>query len=184
MPRVPLKNSISRSGPRGRRHAWHYSSHLYNRSLESLKDDGTPQDPQKSFLLNAEAAESAMHEAVLSMGWFYLNGVGVAQDIRQAKRWYRKSARQGDPRAMFSLGQMAYDQGDYQDALVWFGRAADRGHSRSIFWIGKLLWRGYSVPQDKKQAMALFQRAAREKVPAARRLLRFLSRPLSHPAHL
>jgi hypothetical protein len=47
------------------------------------------------------------------MGWFLLNGYGVAKDLAAAESWYRKAARQGDARAMFSLGQMAYDARDY-----------------------------------------------------------------------
>jgi hypothetical protein len=110
------------------------------------------------------------------MGWFYLNGVGVEKDIEQAKRWYRKSARQGEPMAMFSLGQIACDQRNFEDALLWFKRAADNGHARSSFWIGKLYWRGNGVRMDRKRATALFQKAAVQKVVAAKRVLRFLSR--------
>jgi uncharacterized protein len=120
-----------------------------------------------------------MRDAVLAMGWFYLNGVGVEQDSERAQRWYRKLARQGDSRAMFSLGQMAYDERDYVDALMWFRRAADKGHARSLFWIGKLFWRGQGVPEDRKQARALFQKAGTEKVSEAQRVLRFLSRNTS-----
>jgi TPR repeat protein len=151
--------------------------------LQSLHGYRAQEDPQKSFLLNAQAAESGMRDAVLAMGWFYLNGVGVEPDLEEARRWYRKSARQGDPRAMFSLGQMAYDERDHADALVWFRRAADKGHARSLFWIGKLLWRGSGIPTDKKQAMTLFQKAAAAKIPEARRVLRFLSRDTTRPKH-
>jgi len=170
-----------RAGDKGSRHRWNYSFRLYNHSLQCLEGQGAPQDPRKAFLLNAQAAESGMCDAVLAMGWFYLNGVGVEKDSQQARRWYRKSARQGDPRAMFSLGQMAYDQQEFEDALVWFTRAADKGHARSLFWIGKLFWRGHGVPMDKKHAVTLFQKAAAEKVPAAQRLLKFLSRTTPHP---
>lgn len=181
MTRLPPKNSVSGSGARGtrHRHRWNYPSYLYSRSLASLDGKGEPEDPRKSFLLNAQAAKSGLRDAVLAMGWFYLNGVGVDQDREQAKRWYRKSARQGDPMAMFSLGQMAYDERDYADALVWFRRAADKGHARSLFCIGKLFWRGHGVPMDRKYAMSLFQKAAVDKVPVARRVLRFLSRNIS-----
>ena len=174
--RTPSNNSLPRAGARGSRHSWNYPSHLYNLSLQSLRGYKAQEDPQKSFLLNAQAAESGMRDAVLAMGWFYLNGVGVEPDLEEAKRWYRKSARQGDPSAMFSLGQMAYDERDHADALVWFRRAADKGHSRSLFWIGKLLWRGLGTPADKKQAMMYFQKGAVAKVPEARRVVRFLSR--------
>ena len=94
-----------------------------------------------------------MRDAVLAMGWFYLNGVGVEPNLEEAKRWYRKSARQGDSRAMFSLGQMAYDERDYADALLWFKRASDKDHDRSLFWIGKLSWRGLGIPIDKKLSL-------------------------------
>jgi hypothetical protein len=170
-------NSLARVANKGSRHPSNLPAHIYNRSLGSLHGEGTPEDARKAFLLNLQAAESGMHDAVLAMGWFYLNGVGVERDDEQAQSWYRKSARQGEPMAMFSLGQMAFEQKDYAEAMVWFRRAADKGHSRSLFWIGKLLWRGAGVPLDKKQAMELFQKASREKVLVARRVLRFLSRP-------
>ncbi len=158
------------------RHNWGHPSYLYNRSLESLTGQHAPEDAHKSFKLNSQAAESGMKDAVLAMGWFYLNGVGVEQDIEQARRWYRKSARQGDSRAMFSLGQMAYIERDFADAQVWFRRAIDKGHARSLFWLGKLYWRGYGVSEDRKQAMAHFQKAAANQDPEARRVLRFWSR--------
>jgi TPR repeat protein len=140
-----------------------------------------PKDPQKSFDLNSRAAESGNHDAVLAMGWFYHNGVGVEPDMNLAKRWYKKSARQGEPMAMFGLGQLAYDQGEYADAMAWFKRAAEKGHSRSLFWIGKLFWKGRGVHVDRKLAISFFRKAAAQKVPAAQRTLTFLSRnaPLS-----
>ena len=176
MTRTLTNKSLARSSNRGIRHRWNYPSYLYNRSLESLTGQHAREDAEKSFMLNSRAAESGMKDAVLAMGWFYLNGVGVGQDIEQARRWYRKSARQGDPRAMFSLGQMAYDEQDFVDAEVWFRRASDTGHSRSLFWLAKLYWRGDGVSEDRKQAMMLFQKAGASKVPEARRVLRFLSR--------
>jgi TPR repeat protein len=176
MTRALANNSLARSGNRGTRHHWNYPFYLYNRSLESLTGLRAREDEHQSFMLNSQAAESGMRDAVLAMGWFYLNGVGVEQDMEQARRWYRKSARQGDSRAMFSLGQMAYDERDFADAQVWFRRASDKGHARSLFWLGKLYWRGYGVSEDRKQAMALFQKAAANKIPEARRVLRFWSR--------
>jgi uncharacterized protein len=177
---APPNNSLARTGDRSSRHHWNYPSHLYNRSLESLTGQRAREDAHKSFMLNSQAAESGMRDAVLAMGWFYLNGVGVERDAEQARRWYRKSARQGDSRAMFSLGQMAYDEQDFADAQVWFRRASEKGHARSSFWLGKLYWRGNGVPKDRKQAMELFQNAAGNKVPEARRALRFLSRKSRH----
>ena len=89
---------------------------LYNQSLNYLYEKGVQKDFKKSFHLNAEAAKSGHHDATLAMGWFYLNACGVLEDIDKAKFWYKKSARQGDSRAMFSLGQIAYFEYDYKNA--------------------------------------------------------------------
>src|SRR5208283_3506668 len=75
----------------------------YNRSLRLIDNNDA-----EAFRLNCMAAENGMHDAVLAMGWFYLNGVGVEADEEEAIQWYRRSARQGEPRAMFSLGYIAY----------------------------------------------------------------------------
>jgi TPR repeat protein len=149
---------------------------LYSRSLEYLDGKGIPKDERLAFVLNQEAAEQGYGDAVLAMGWFYLNGVGVDVDLDEAERWYRKSARQGDPSAMFSLGQIAYNRHSYGDALTWLKRATDKGHSRSLFWLGKLNWHGRGVARNKKQAMTLFQKAAAKKVREAQRAVRFLAR--------
>jgi uncharacterized protein len=149
---------------------------LYNCSLNCLDGEGVPKDLAKSFALNAEAASAGHADAVLAMGWFYLNGAGVKRDVEQARKWYRKSARRGEPKTMFSLGQIAYDERNFRDAVTWFKRAVDAGHSRSRYWFGKLYWRGHGVAEDRKEAMRLFHRAATDKVTEAQRVLRFLSR--------
>ena len=147
---------------------------LYNQSLDLLNGHGVAKDEELSFRLNAEAAEEGHADAVLAMGWFYHSGVGVPRDIERARRWYRDSARRGDTRAMFSLGQIAYDEGDYSNALVWFRRASDARHHRSLYFIGRHYWRGHGVEQDEKEAMRYFHRAASHKVSEAQRVLRFL----------
>jgi TPR repeat protein len=97
-------------------------NHLYQQSLDLLLGRGVPKDESRPFAVNSEAAHHGHADAVLAMGWFYLNGVGVAANTEQATKRYRDSARRGEPRAMFSLGQIAYDSGDV------LTRAANAGH--------------------------------------------------------
>lgn len=149
-------------------------TYLYNESLDLLQGHGVAKNERRAFDLNAEAAHGGYADAVLARGWFYLNGVGVERDIGRARRWYRESARRGEPKAMFSLGQIACDERDFPDALTWFTRASEAGHVRSLYWIGKLYWRGQGVEQDKKEAMRYFHRAASSKVREAQRVLRLL----------
>lgn len=152
---------------------WNGHAHFrrsYNHSLRLLGNND-----DEAFRLNQIAAQSGMHDAVLAMGWFYLNGVGVEQNGEEALRWYRKSARQGDERAMFSLGQIAYFARDYSEAILWFKRAQNKGHSRSSFWIGKMYWRGQAVTQDRQEASRYFARAASGKLPEAQRIVRYVA---------
>ncbi len=150
---------------------------LYNESLDYLQGNGVPEDAGKSFALNAVAARAGYREAVLAMGWYYLGGVGVPRDFEKAKSWYRKSARHGESKAMFSMGRIAFIERDYSESLRWFSRAAEAGHVRSLYWIGKHHWYGHGVPKNTKEAMRFFHLAAGENVVAAKRVLKFLSRP-------
>ena len=152
------------------------AAELYNRSMELLGYWGDPQDEVEAFKLNREAARLGHNEAILAMGYFYLNGQGVEKNLDLAEYWYKKAARGGDPRAMFSLGWMAYDALAYSHANRWFYRASHNGHIRSIYWLGKLAWRGHGVAQSRSKAYSLFHRAARGNDPEAIRVLRFLSR--------
>lgn len=146
------------------------SSRTYNDSLKVLDSDEA-----EAFRLNYIAAQEGMHDAVLAMGWFCLNGVGVKADEQAAVHWYKRAARQGDPKAMYSLGEIAYRGGDYAEALTWFKRAAAKGHQRSNFWIGKMYWRGLGVAQDRKLAKDYLAHAAASKIDAARRILRYVA---------
>ena len=148
---------------------------LYNQSLALLDGQKISKDEKKSFDANAQAAAFGFHDAVLAMGWYYLNGVGVPKDVDEAKKWYQKSARQKEPRAMFSLGQIACEERNFEEALEWFRSAKAHGHARSIYWIAKLHWRGQGVPEDRRAAEAFIQEAAGQKDPEARRVVRFLS---------
>lgn len=146
---------------------------LYNESLELLQGQGVAQDAKRAFALNAKAARGGHADAILAMGWFYLNGIGVERDVKKAKNWYRDSARRGEPKAMFSLGQIACDERNFKDARRWFTRASEAGHARSLYWLGRLYWRGHGVERDQRHAKKLFYQAATRKVPEAQRLLRF-----------
>ena len=149
---------------------------LYNRSLDFSGIGGHAIDKNECFKLNREAALLGHYDAILAMGWLYINGYGVEKNLQSAEYWYKKSARSGEARAMFSLGWMAYDALAYDHAKRWFLRAIDHGHIRSIYWLGKLAWRGHGFQQSRSEAFALFHRAARKHDPEAIRVLRFLSR--------
>ena len=142
----------------------------YNKSLRQLGNND-----EEAFRLNAEAADHGMHDAILAMGWFYLNGVGVPADYGKATHWYKKAARTGDLSAFYSLGHIAWLQGDYDDALLWLNRAIEKGHSRSKYTLGRMYWAGKGVAKDRGHARKLFSEAAAASVLEAQRAERYLT---------
>jgi TPR repeat protein len=59
----------------------------------------------------------------------YGQGEGVAQDYKEAVKWYRKAAEQGVVDGQYNLGWM-YDKGkgvvqDYKEAVKWYRKAAE-----------------------------------------------------------
>ena len=48
-------------------------------------------------------------EAMVSVGYLYLQGFGVKQDYAQAMEWYRKAEAAGDVAAKVALGLMYRD---------------------------------------------------------------------------
>jgi hypothetical protein len=69
----------------------------------------------------AEQGDSA---AQFNVGVLYEKGLGVAQDMREAARWYRKAAEQGDAEAQYDMGRL-HETGagvsmDPEEARKWY----------------------------------------------------------------
>jgi TPR repeat protein len=70
----------------------------------------------------------------LKLGLFYEHGYGVPNDNKEALKWYRKSAENGNDLARSILASM-YERGDsgiqdYAEALKWYRKGAEQGISR------------------------------------------------------
>mgnify|MGYP003678962787 CR=1 FL=1 len=66
----------------------------------------------------------------------YDKGQGVIQDYKQAVKWYRKAAEQGNAIAQFNLAFM-YDKGEgvtqsSNNSYIWNAIAAANGHKGAI----------------------------------------------------
>ena len=76
-------------------------------------------------------AAQGIASAQNNLGWMYDEGKGVAQDYKEAMKWYRLAAKQGYATAQNNLGVM-YVMGkgvtqDYVRARMWFNLAASKG---------------------------------------------------------
>ena len=82
----------------------------------------------------------------------YANGEGILQDDKEAVKWFRKAAEQGDASAQYNLGVM-YNNGrgipqDYEEAIKWYRKAAEQGYASAQFNLGVTYGNGEGVVQD------------------------------------
>ncbi len=105
----------------------------------------------------AERGEATWQFALGSM---YKNGTGVAQDDKEAVKWYRKAAEQGYMKAQNALGVM-YEKGrggaqDDKEAVKWYRKAAEQGEAFARYNLGVMYAKGRGVAQDYVQAYMWF----------------------------
>jgi len=90
----------------------------------------------------------------------YDKGQGVSQDDKEAAKWYRLAADQGNEVAQLDLGLMYYaGQGvsrDYREAAKWCRLAAEQGMAEAQLSLGEMYREGQGVPQDYTQAHMWF----------------------------
>ena len=82
----------------------------------------------------------------------YYNGAGVAQDYKEAVKWYTLAAEQQASLAQNNLGVM-YENGtgvaqDYKDAIKWYTLAAEQGHNSAQYNLGLMYAKGAGVLQS------------------------------------
>ncbi|MDX7743839.1 tetratricopeptide repeat protein, partial [Aeromonas dhakensis] len=103
-----------------------------------------------------KAAQQSDAKAQFLLGSMFVQGMGVAQDDKQAVTWFRKAAEQGDAKAQSMLGSM-YVQGkgvaqDYKQAVAWTRKAAEQGNAKAQLLLGVMYDNGVGVVQDNKLA--------------------------------
>jgi len=79
---------------------------------------------EDSFKLMCKSAQNGNSDAQNDLGWMYKNGVGVLQNIDEARYWYERSASSGNSKAMHALGSLFLDY--YKDCIKaeeWYLKA-------------------------------------------------------------
>ena len=72
----------------------------------------------------------------------HLYGHGIEPNINDAIGWFKKSASQGEPRSLFTLGEM-YELGigyriDLKEAVEYYRKAAELGNPNALLKLAKL----------------------------------------------
>jgi hypothetical protein len=97
------------------------------------------------------AAEQGLADAQYEMGWAYLTGDGVEEDLAESIRWTELAANQGHVEAQYDMGGI-FDTGDgvvadREEALRWYGLAAAQGHEAATTRLAEMT--GAETPVDR-----------------------------------
>ena len=108
-------------------------------------------------------AEQGAAIAQYNLGVCYYKGDGVAEDKREAVKWYRKAAEQGLADAQYYLGTCYYGgvgiAEDKREAVKWYRKAAEQGHVEAQYSLGVCYYKGTDVAEDKhRQSRDMFMR--------------------------
>lgn len=102
--------------------------------------------------------------AQFQLGLLYGSGNGIAKNMVEAAKWYRRAADLGHPKAQAMLGVLFNSgQGVPQskvEAIKWWRRAADQGDTDARYSLGMAYWKGDGVTQDFDKANALLRSVA------------------------
>ncbi|MHA1108407.1 MAG: tetratricopeptide repeat protein, partial [Alphaproteobacteria bacterium] len=121
--------------------------------------------------------------AQYDLGLLYGSGNGIAKNLTEAAKWYRRAADQGHARAQAMLGVL-FNSGQgvprsQIEAIKWWRRAAQQGNADARFNLGMAYWKGEGVTQDFDKAAALFRSMAPAGSSYARSVLGTRSVPQS-----
>lgn len=118
--------------------------------VEAANHDPAADTPEKIFSVNQDLAKKGNTDAAMQLGFAFLQGYGVQQDLSQAEHWFQKGATTSDEKAL--VGGM-YEHGDYfatdLDAAARWLTAA--GRPGDLFELAQA-YRQASPPQTAKAA--------------------------------
>ena len=129
----------------------------------AAQQNKTDQKPIEAIKAKAEAGDA---EAQFQLGRAYAHGEGVAKDLAEAVKWYRKAAEQNHPRAQHSLA-FCYAVGDgvpkdSGEAAKWFRKAAEQNLAVAQNGLGYCYEKGEGVAKDLVEAAKWYRKAAEQ----------------------
>ena len=85
---------------------------------------------------------------------------------KEAVKWYRIAADQGNANAQYNLGLMYYNgyglTKDYVEAVKWYRKAADQGNAKAQHNLGYMYYNGIGVKKDYVEAAKWYRKAAEQ----------------------
>ncbi|KAI7898368.1 uncharacterized protein BX663DRAFT_261178 [Cokeromyces recurvatus] len=174
--------------------AYHYFNLLrkhndlaqYRLALMMLYGQGIPQNLQRGFYYLRLSADNNNKYAQFILGFCYEHGILVKSSMREAKKWYERSANQGFAEAQTHLANLlliihplltmtvnAEENGiiskllankyDYikKEILEWLEKAKDQNNANALIRLGALYEEGTLVLKDTEKSLKYYKRATK-----------------------
>ncbi len=153
--------------------------HLY-RKREEAEAEARIDDSEAALNRSWKAAVSGDAEGQFRLGDCYYWGRGIAEDAKEAVRWYQKAAGQGHPGAQYNLGLFSqYGRcglpKDEEKAVEWYRKAAEGGLLEAQYSLGLCFQYGRGVEKDCEAAKEWYQKAAGQGFSSAEEKLKELA---------
>lgn len=123
---------------------------------------GSPGDATRARTLIEAAAAQGLAAAQYQAGMASLNGSGTEPERREALRWLKRAAIQGDVTAQLQLADLYLDSTEPEQALGrrWLERAAEQGSAIAQYHLGTSYLEGRGGPADPLEAYIWLSLAA------------------------
>jgi hypothetical protein len=128
---------------------------LFNSADEAWEDG----DLAKAAKLFREAAELGDVAAMLNVGYFLDEGLGVKSDKSEAMTWYRRAYDLGDSSAANNIAILHREQNDQAGAVEWFEKAAELGDGDAHVELARIHLDGLGVPVSEEKAREYLEKA-------------------------
>gem|GEM_PF-6001244 len=128
-----------------------------------MSGDYVPKDEVKARKYYEMAAAQGQVDAQ-----YYLGVLLKDIDLGQSTDWYFEAAKQGDGRAMYAIGTIYYNgiegimERDFDTAFKFFEMGDEVGNWMCQFVLGSMYENGVSVKADRKKAIQLYKKSARQ----------------------
>ena len=127
--------------------------------------------PEAAFALASAAAEKGNAQAMLTLGSFYEQGIGVARNYSKTLEWYEKAAKAGQPEGYYNMG-VCYEIGmgagsDMAKSVQSYQKAAELGLPLAMYKLSAIYISGNGVAKDGAKGISWLEKAAAAGMPVA-----------------
>ena len=142
---------------------------------QPVEADGISGEDRSEHEKNLTKAECGIAPSQYEVGRDFLEGRGVKQDYKEALKWFKRAADQGNPQAQLSLARMYYEEQGIDDDTIDNGissnkviaaqlskLAADQGLADAQVLLGEIYDFGIAGEERPEEAVRLFRLAAEQ----------------------